>query len=188
MLKRWGGMVLLAGVLFGGVALDAQAEGASKKAAAEEEAPLPDGCFKTWLCYKPPAKEEVNPVLEEKKFQVYLAEVFLGFPFVQWVLPDDAKRPATDEDLMDHLKATFFPLLVIMPVYVVSLLLMYTIILLPFGLIGAMGSLVALYAYSFWIGPITHIHLVNRSLMRDQKAGGKTKKKAATAADLDDEE
>lgn len=157
----------------------------SAPAHADEEEDLPDGCFKSWLCYKPPSDDIVHPELEEKKFQAFLAVFFLGPLYVPWVISDAAKRPALDEDLKDHLLITIASLAP-MAGYVVVVALYMTIIGIPLAILAYFAMAAALLVMNIWVRPITELHIVNRQLTRDGKSGGK-RKSAPAASDDDDE-
>jgi hypothetical protein len=156
--------------------------------AQEEESVVPDGCFTDWFCYLPPMGDTVNPELKDGAFKAYLGALLLFPSAAMWPISDAGKRPLTDDDLMALLKARLIPLAVVLGGYVVSYLLIFTIIGIPLAYLGMLVmSIINLVNY-FYIWPMTQIHIVNRALNREPvRSTGKVKSKFKRSVGADDE-
>jgi len=145
---------------------------AAEPAAAEGDSEVPDGCFKTWLCYKPPAAEVVHPSVETNKVKMFFAGAILGPMFAAWPLADTEKPTYTDADLKDHLMALIIPTVLAMIPFLIAIPLYITIIGIPFAILSYILGYVAIMVVSVWIRPITTMHLVNRAVNAKKKGGG----------------
>lgn len=142
---------------------------------AEDEG-TPDGCLNTYLCFKPPTSAQAagdwiadgqGSYLLFNGLARFLAGFvpFLPFPAV-WIpillhytaVPEE-QRPALEGDLL-------MGILVQAGLATVASIVLIPLIYLPFGVFVYLGLGIAL---SYWIAPVTMLHLYNSAIRKEAR-------------------